>query len=61
VLNTVAVYRLDQQSKAKILLGILPERRQSERGDNTVGMLRLARKEFAETEEDARNIFISYE
>ena len=60
-MNTVAVYRLDQENKAKILLGILPERRKAERGDNTVGMLHLARKEFAETEEDARTIFISYE
>jgi len=60
-LETVIVYRLDGESKARVLLGILVDRRKSDRGDNVIGMLRLARKEFAETEKESANIFISYE
>ena len=60
-MQTVMVYRLDQETKANIPLGILVERRKSERGDNVIGMLRLARKEFAEDGKEPSSIFISYE
>jgi hypothetical protein len=60
-MNTVLVYRLDQETKGKIPLGILVDRRKSDRGDNVIGMLRLARKEFAKSEEESSQIFISYE
>ncbi len=52
------VYRLDERTMGKEPIGILLERRQSERGDNAIGLLRLARKEFAESDEDYRKIFI---
>ena len=58
-LKTVMVYLLDEKFRGKEPLGILTERRQSERdGNNAIGMLRLARKEFAETEEMAKRIVI---
>lgn len=58
---TVFVYRLDRETKQRIPLGILMERRKMERGDNAIGMLRMARKEFAETEAESRSIFIHYD
>jgi len=58
-LKTVMVYRLDRENMRKEPLGILTERRKSERGNNNaIGMLRLARKEFAKTEEQAKRILI---
>ena len=58
-LKTVMVYWLDRESMRKEPLGILTERRKSEReNNNAVGMLRLARKVFAETEEQAKRILI---
>jgi hypothetical protein len=58
-LKTVMVYCLDRESLRKEPLGILTERRKSERDkNNAIGMLRLARKEFAETEEQAKRILI---
>src|SRR5512134_468279 len=59
--NSVLVYRLDTKTKAMIPLGILVERRESERGDNVIAMLRMARREFAATEKEAADIFIKYE
>lgn len=56
--KTVMVYRLDKETRAKEPLGILVERRKEERGDNVVGLVRLARKEFSETESDSSRITI---
>jgi hypothetical protein len=42
-------------------LGILMDRRNEERGDNVIAMLRMARREFAGTDEEAASIFIKYE
>jgi hypothetical protein len=60
-MNTVYVYRLDEKTKQRIPLGILMERRKTERGGNAIGMLRMARKEFAESEAESRSIFIHYD
>jgi len=60
-LETVFVYRLDDKTQTMVPLGTLVERRKTERGKNTNGMLKLARKEFAETEEESKRIFIKYE
>ena len=58
-IKTVMVYWLDRENMRKEPLGILTERRKSEReNNNAVGMLRLARKEFAKTEEQAKRILI---
>lgn len=57
--NTVMVYLLDNNGARKEPVGVILERRKSERDDNNaIGMLRLARKEFAKTEEEARRIVI---
>jgi len=58
-LKTVMVYWMDQKNMGKEPIGILMERRKLERDDNNaIGMLRLARKEFARTEEEAKRIII---
>ena len=57
--KTVMVYLLDKKTMQKEPIGIIMERRKSERDDNNaIGMLRLARKEFAKTEEEAKMIVI---
>lgn len=60
-MNSVLVYRLDRNTKSMIPLGILVERRNQDRSGNFISMLRLARKEFAQTEKEAADIFIKYE
>ena len=58
-LKTVMVYWMDQKNLRKEPIGILTERRKMERdNNNAIGMLRLARKVFAKTEEEARKIII---
>ena len=57
--KTVMVYWMDKKNMRKEPLGILMERRKSERdNNNAIGMLRLARKEFAKTEEESQRILI---
>ena len=57
--KTVMVYWMNQTSMQKEPLAILTERRKSEReNNNAIGMLRLARKVFAKTEEEAKRIII---
>ena len=57
--KTVMVYWMDNKNVGKEPIGILMERRKTEReNNNAVGMLRLARKVFARTEEEAQRIRI---
>ncbi|HEX9851203.1 hypothetical protein [Candidatus Deferrimicrobium sp.] len=58
-IKTVMVYWMDKKNMTKEPIGILTERRKSERdNNNAIGMLRLARKEFAKTEEESQMILI---
>ena len=58
-MKTVMVYLMDKNNFQKVPIGIITERRKSERDDNNaIGMLRLARKEFAKTEEEIKRIVI---
>lgn len=57
--KTVMVYLLDKNGPGREPIGVIVERRKSERDDNNaIGMLRLARKVFAKTEEEAQRIVI---
>ena len=57
--KTVMVYLRDKNGIGKEPIGVITERRKSERdNNNAIGMLRLARKEFAKTEEEAQRIII---
>jgi hypothetical protein len=57
-LKTVMVYWIDKQEMRKEPIGILVERRKTSRENDDAGMLRLARKTFARTEEEAERIII---
>ncbi len=48
--QAVVVYKLNEESMEREALGTLVERRKADRGERMLGMLRLARKEFAESE-----------
>ena len=57
--KTVMVYLRDKNGIGKEPIGVITERRKSEReNNNAIGMVRLARKEFANTEEEAQRIII---
>ncbi len=56
--HCVTVYRLDERTLEKAAVGMLVERRKMERGNNAVGLLRLARKEFTEALSDHSRIVI---
>jgi len=57
--KTVMVYWMDNKNARKEPLGILMERRKLEReNNNAIGMLRLARKVFSKTDEEAQRILI---
>jgi len=57
--KTVMVYLMDKNGMGKEPIGVIVERRKSERdNNNAIGMLRLARKEFAKTEEEAQRIIV---
>ena len=57
-MNTVTVYRIDYVRKSKVPIGKVEERRRMERGDNLLGLLRLARKSFASSPQDALHIAV---
>jgi hypothetical protein len=58
-IKTVMVYLMDKKTLRKEPIGIITERRKFERDENNaIGMLRLARKEFAITEEESQMILI---
>jgi len=48
----------DRKTDKEIALGILLDRRRFERGDNTVGMLKLAREKFALKDEDVAKLYV---
>jgi hypothetical protein len=54
------VYLMDYRSKSRLSVGSLPERRQTERGNNQKDLLRLAREKFASNPNDALNLYIVY-
>ncbi len=56
--KTVMVYCMDKKHTRKEPIGILMERRLTKRENDEIGMLRLARKTFSRTEEEAQRIII---
>ncbi len=56
------VYRLDHETKTKIPIGTVQERRnQSRASANLSGLMKLAQKIYAETPEDQMRIFLGEE
>lgn len=42
----VTVFRVDRETRTKVPVGTVVERRKEERGKNLVGLLQVARKDF---------------
>ena len=57
-MRAVTVYRVDYVQKTRVPIGWVMERRRTVRSDNYLGLLRLARKVFALSPEDAFSIAI---
>ncbi len=57
-MKTVTVYRVDYVRRTRIPIGAVEERRRKERGDNLIGLLRLARKTYASSPEEALYIAV---
>lgn len=57
-MKSVKVYRVDYVRKTKKPIGVIEERRSSDRPDNEIGLLRLARKKFAASADEAFRIFL---
>jgi hypothetical protein len=47
-MKVAPVYRKDYASGQKLYLGVVVERREADRGNNFMGLAKLARKMFAE-------------
>lgn len=57
-MRVVTVYRADFTRKIKYPIGVVLEQRQTERGENYKGLLRLARRTYARDAADDINIVI---
>lgn len=57
-MKNVTVYRVDYVRKLKVPIGMVVERRENERGDNIIGLLRKARKAFSNSPQEALHIAI---
>ena len=57
-MRTVTVYRVDYVKKTRIPIGGVQERRKKDRGGNLLGLLRLARKIYGTSPEDAIHIAV---
>lgn len=57
-MRKITVYRVDYVRKLKVPIGWVKERRKKDRADNLFGLLRMARKKFALSPEDALHIAV---
>lgn len=57
-MKNVTVYRVDYVRKTKVPIGRVVERRSTERGNNLIGLLRLARKSFSTGPQEAIRIAV---
>lgn len=57
-MQEIPVYRWDYGKNTKVPVGVVFEKRKTERGSNYIDLLRLARRRFAANAAGAVNIFI---
>jgi hypothetical protein len=55
------VYRVDYLTGKRFHVGMIEERRRSERKSNELGLLKLARKRFASSPDEAFRTIVSFE
>jgi hypothetical protein len=59
-MRAITVYRWNDGGKTKVPVGVVYEKRKSERTSNRYDLLRLARRLFAQDAADAFHIIIDY-
>lgn len=52
----LTVYRVDRETRTKVPVGTVVERRKEERGRNLIGLLQVARKDFILAQGDALQV-----
>jgi hypothetical protein len=52
----LTVYRVDRETRKKVPVGTVVERRKEERGRNLIGLLQVARQDFILSRSDALQI-----
>ncbi len=52
----LTVYRVDRETRTKVPVGTVVERRKEERGSNLIGLLQVARKNFIFPQGDALQV-----
>lgn len=57
-MNIVTVYRIDYAKRTRVPIGVVVERRKRDRGNNLVGLLRVARKTYSSPGDDSIHIAI---
>jgi|GEM_PF-3023137 len=57
-MRLVPVYRINYATGTRVQIGVIEERRRKERGDNLIGLLKLARKTYAYSLGDAHEIVL---
>ncbi len=60
-MKNVTVYRVDYINRTRVPIGLVVERRAKDRGDNLLGLLRLAKKAYATTAEEAFHIAVDWD
>lgn len=58
VMKSITVYRIDYVKKTRVPIGTVVERRKKDRGDNLLGLLRVARKTYSSSVQDSIQIAI---
>ncbi len=57
-MQIVTVYRIDYAKKSRVPIGVVVERRKRDRGNNLLGLLRVARKTYSSSALDSIQIAI---
>ncbi len=57
-MKSVTVYRIDYVRKTRVPIGTVVERRKTDRGDNLLGLLRIARKTYSNSAQDSIQIAV---
>lgn len=52
----LTVYRVDRETRRKVPVGTVVERRKEERGRNLIGLLQVARRDFVFARDDALQV-----
>ncbi len=57
-MKIVTVYKIDRVKKTRVPIGVVVERRKKDRGENLLGLLRVARKTYSTSELDSIQVAV---